>query len=388
MRDAGRLNLLALGDESAQHLGVDVRALESDGTFLVGSLVDRGRDREHDGAHRVRGADRAARHASNVMGPDTRVLPAGRQCSASGGGAGRVRPLSVACHRSAGCTREPPVGAVTALVGGPLFLAVLRRRGGRGGACRRRRLPTSPARRRALCETAPMTAPLPAYLGIDLGTTNSTAAVFDGTQVQSVRTSQGGTLTPSVVRIDARGNVTLQARARGASTSDPKNTRAEFKRLMGTSHTLRLSPVPRGSGEAAPGGARRRRSSRSIRADVKGPARLRTGVRGDIGPGAVRGRADRSDVGGGAHRGVRARGDDPGARGVGVDRRGVVGRARGRAAGSSTTSAAARSTRRCSRRRRVSSGSWGTMATISSGGATSTRRSWTGCSRTWKRREG
>jgi molecular chaperone DnaK len=83
-----------------------------------------------------------------------------------------------------------------------------------------------------------MTAPSPVYLGIDLGTTNSTAAVFDGVQVQSLRTSQGGTLTPSVVRIDARGNVTTGARARRFLDSDPKNTRGEFKRLMGTAHTL------------------------------------------------------------------------------------------------------------------------------------------------------
>ena len=34
------------------------------------------------------------------------------------------------------------------------------------------------------------------FLGIDLGTTNSAAAVFDGTQVHLVRTPQGNTLTP------------------------------------------------------------------------------------------------------------------------------------------------------------------------------------------------
>ena len=42
----------------------------------------------------------------------------------------------------------------------------------------------------------------PWYVGIDLGTTNSAAAVFDGDQVQLVRNAQGATLTPSVVRID------------------------------------------------------------------------------------------------------------------------------------------------------------------------------------------
>src|SRR5690242_8473938 len=72
------------------------------------------------------------------------------------------------------------------------------------------------------------------HLGIDLGTTNSTAAVFDGEQVVLIRNAQGSSLTPSVVRIDARGTVTVGAKARRLLESDPENTRAEFKRLMGT----------------------------------------------------------------------------------------------------------------------------------------------------------
>ncbi|WP_394848623.1 Hsp70 family protein [Pendulispora brunnea] len=83
-----------------------------------------------------------------------------------------------------------------------------------------------------------MTANSSLYLGIDLGTTNSTAAVFDGVQVTPVRNAQGGVLTPSVVRIDGRGTVTVGARARRFLESDPENTRAEFKRLMGTQHRL------------------------------------------------------------------------------------------------------------------------------------------------------
>jgi molecular chaperone DnaK len=78
----------------------------------------------------------------------------------------------------------------------------------------------------------------PLYVGIDLGTTNSTAAVFDGEKVTLVRSAQGATLTPSVVRIDARGGVTVGARARRFLETDPNNTRSEFKRLMGTSQTL------------------------------------------------------------------------------------------------------------------------------------------------------
>src|SRR4051794_30890837 len=78
----------------------------------------------------------------------------------------------------------------------------------------------------------------PLHVGIDLGTTNSTAAVFDGERVTLVRNRQGGTLTPSVVRIDGRGNVTVGDRARRSLDSDPHNTRSEFKRLMGTDQTL------------------------------------------------------------------------------------------------------------------------------------------------------
>ena len=78
----------------------------------------------------------------------------------------------------------------------------------------------------------------PLYVGIDLGTTNSTVAVFDGQELTIVRNGQGSILTPSVVRIDGRGNVLVGSRARRFLDSDPANTRGEFKRLMGTAHQL------------------------------------------------------------------------------------------------------------------------------------------------------
>ena len=80
-----------------------------------------------------------------------------------------------------------------------------------------------------------------AYLGIDLGTTNSAAAVLTNDRAEMVRTAQGGYLTPSVVRIDGRGNVTVGARARRFLDSDPSNTRAEFKRLMGTAELIEFT---------------------------------------------------------------------------------------------------------------------------------------------------
>jgi molecular chaperone DnaK len=81
----------------------------------------------------------------------------------------------------------------------------------------------------------------PLYVGIDLGTTNSTAAVFDGEKVTLIRNAQGASLTPSVVRIDARGTITVGARARRFLENDPRNTRSEFKRLMGTNQGIEFA---------------------------------------------------------------------------------------------------------------------------------------------------
>lgn len=78
----------------------------------------------------------------------------------------------------------------------------------------------------------------PLYVGIDLGTTNSAVAVFDGASTQIVRNAQGSPLTPSVVRIDGKGRVTIGAVARRLLERDPENTRGEFKRLMGTERAL------------------------------------------------------------------------------------------------------------------------------------------------------
>jgi iron complex transport system permease protein len=125
LADAGRLNLLALGDESAQHLGVDVRALERR-TFLVGSLVV-GAIVSTTGLIGFVGliVPHAMRRA---LGPDTRVLlPA----SLLAGGAALVACDLFARLVFRALHTEPPVGAVTALIGGPLFLAVLRQRGAR-----------------------------------------------------------------------------------------------------------------------------------------------------------------------------------------------------------------------------------------------------------------
>ena len=78
------------------------------------------------------------------------------------------------------------------------------------------------------------------HVGIDLGTTNSAIAVFDGETVSVVPNAIGETLTPTVVRIDGRGGRTIGRRALPGLGGDPANTRGEWKRLMGTAERLRF----------------------------------------------------------------------------------------------------------------------------------------------------
>lgn len=86
-----------------------------------------------------------------------------------------------------------------------------------------------------------MAAGRPLFAGFDLGTTNSAAAVFDGSEVSVVRNGSGAALTPSVVRIDGRGRVTVGQQAARFAARDPDNTVREFKRLMGTAERLRFA---------------------------------------------------------------------------------------------------------------------------------------------------
>jgi molecular chaperone DnaK len=76
------------------------------------------------------------------------------------------------------------------------------------------------------------------FIGIDLGTTNSALAAFDGETVSVIPNTLGETLTPSAVRLDGSGGVTVGRKARRFLESDPSNTRAEWKRLMGTGERL------------------------------------------------------------------------------------------------------------------------------------------------------
>jgi iron complex transport system permease protein len=121
---ARALDLLALGEETAEQLGVAVERAKR--LLLLATALVVG------GAVSVSGligfVGLIVPHTLRLLfGPDHRLLvPA----SVLGGGAFLVACDTVARTLLPG--RELPVGAITALVGGPLFLLLLRRQGGRG----------------------------------------------------------------------------------------------------------------------------------------------------------------------------------------------------------------------------------------------------------------
>ncbi|MGO4884397.1 MAG: Hsp70 family protein [Bryobacteraceae bacterium] len=70
--------------------------------------------------------------------------------------------------------------------------------------------------------------------GIDLGTTNSSIAVLDGTDVQVFRDNEGRDYTPSAVWIDKQGRLFTGRQAYEHLDSDRENAFNEFKRQMGS----------------------------------------------------------------------------------------------------------------------------------------------------------
>lgn len=73
--------------------------------------------------------------------------------------------------------------------------------------------------------------------GIDLGTTNSTIAVIDGTDARVIPNKVGSTVTPSAVWINSRGNLQVGQEAKERTlTGDFDNGDIEFKLRMGLSN--------------------------------------------------------------------------------------------------------------------------------------------------------
>jgi len=77
-------------------------------------------------------------------------------------------------------------------------------------------------------------------VGIDLGTTNSLAAVWRGESSELVPNALGQFLTPSVVGLDDEGRVLVGQAAKERLHTHPRQTTSLFKRHMGSAHEVRL----------------------------------------------------------------------------------------------------------------------------------------------------
>ena len=83
------------------------------------------------------------------------------------------------------------------------------------------------------------------YVGIDLGTTNSAIASFDGDGVSLYKSPEQHDVTPSAIFLDRRGNKFVGTRAYNNAARNPDNAAILFKRMMGTSTPIRLSAIDR-----------------------------------------------------------------------------------------------------------------------------------------------
>jgi molecular chaperone HscC len=79
-----------------------------------------------------------------------------------------------------------------------------------------------------------------AVIGIDLGTTNSLASVWQNGKCKLIPNSLGEYLTPSVVSIDENGEILTGKIAKERLISHPDRTASSFKRFMGTKKTYTL----------------------------------------------------------------------------------------------------------------------------------------------------
>lgn len=78
-------------------------------------------------------------------------------------------------------------------------------------------------------------------IGIDLGTTNSLAAYFDGDKPVLIPNRQGQFLTPSVVSVDTDGTLLVGEGAKQRAMLTPNCSASVFKRAMGTDSAFTLS---------------------------------------------------------------------------------------------------------------------------------------------------
>ena len=73
-------------------------------------------------------------------------------------------------------------------------------------------------------------------IGIDLGTTNSCVAVFEGSEPVVIANSEGKRTTPSVVGFVKDGDRKVGDPAKRQAITNPKNTVYSIKRFMGETY--------------------------------------------------------------------------------------------------------------------------------------------------------
>ena len=81
-------------------------------------------------------------------------------------------------------------------------------------------------------------------IGIDLGTTNSLAAVWRNGAAELIPNALGAVLTPSCVSIARDGTTLVGQAARDRLSTEPGRSAASFKRAMGTDHVFELAGRP------------------------------------------------------------------------------------------------------------------------------------------------
>ena len=77
-------------------------------------------------------------------------------------------------------------------------------------------------------------------IGIDLGTTNSCVAVYEGGEPVVITNPEGARTTPSVVAFTKTNERVVGQTAKRQAIQNPDRTVMSIKREMGTSHTVNI----------------------------------------------------------------------------------------------------------------------------------------------------
>jgi molecular chaperone DnaK len=83
------------------------------------------------------------------------------------------------------------------------------------------------------------------YLGIDLGTSNSAIVGNDNGRLRHFKTVDDKDVLPSAIMLDRRGGLLVGQRAYEQAAFSPENVGVRFKRLMGTSSSVRFASTGR-----------------------------------------------------------------------------------------------------------------------------------------------